>query len=132
MMHDGVLSITRRIKHLGPWTSLQRLGRELTTVHAPGMITSVNSRSMRSAPSIIASPSAALLAAGVVPETADLRHDVFADQRVVLDNQDGFLRRSQIHGSSPTETLLRRSRSTSAGVRVGLQPRGRLLISSSP
>src|SRR5260370_468457 len=27
----------------------------------------------------------------VVTETADLRHDVFADQRVVLDNQDGFV-----------------------------------------
>src|SRR6476661_10371280 len=34
MMHDGGLSITRRIKHLEPWASLQRLDRELTAVHA--------------------------------------------------------------------------------------------------
>ena len=30
MMHDGVLSITRRIKQLEPWTSLQRLAQLLT------------------------------------------------------------------------------------------------------
>ena len=27
----------------------------------------------------------------LIAEAADLRHDVFADQRIVLDNQDGFV-----------------------------------------
>src|SRR6267142_4118820 len=92
MMHDGVVSITRRIKHLGAWTSLQRLGRELTTVHAPGH-DYVGEQQLDALSTIDDRQPFGGIAGGqrVVPETADLRHDIFADQRVVLDNQDGFV-----------------------------------------
>ena len=92
MMHDGVLSITRRIKHLEPWASLQRLGRKLTTVHAPGH-DYVGEQQIDAFSTIDDRQPFGGIAGGqrVVPETADLRHDVFADERIVLDNQDGFV-----------------------------------------
>ena len=92
MMHDGVLRITRRIKYLEPWASLQRLGRELTTVHAPGH-DYVGEQQIDALSTIDNRQPFGGIAGGqrVVPETADVGHDVFADQRVVLDNQDGFV-----------------------------------------
>ena len=92
MMHDGVVGITRRIKHLEPRASLQRLGRELTTVHDPGD-DYVGEQQIDALSTIDDRQPFGGIAGGqrVVPETADLRHDVFADQRVVLDNQDGFV-----------------------------------------
>src|SRR5215471_14305716 len=92
MMHDRVLGIAGRIKHLEPRALLYSLGCELAAVHAPGD-DYVGEKQIDTFRTIDDRQSLDRVAGGqrVVPETADLRDDVFADQCIVLDNQDGFV-----------------------------------------
>jgi hypothetical protein len=114
MMHNGVFGIGRREKDLELRAWLLRLDRGLTAVHAPGH-DHVGEQQIDALGTIDDRQRLGAVAGGqrVVAETADLRHDVFADRRVVLDNQDGFvaafdfgdaslggLRRSKVDSSS--------------------------------
>ncbi len=92
MMHDGVFGIARREKDLEPRASHLGLDRELTAVHASGH-DHIGEQQIDAFRTIDNRQRLGGIAGGqcVVTKTADLRHDVFADQRVVLDNQDGLI-----------------------------------------
>jgi len=80
MMHNGVFGITRRVKDLEPRASRLRLDRELAAVHAPGH-DHVGEQQIDAFRTIDDRQRLGGIVGGQcdVTETADLRHDVFAD-----------------------------------------------------